>query len=64
VADIYVAMKKYDAAEQTYRRALSILEKKWGADSKYLTTTMESLALVRFVLRDNSGAEKLYVRSL
>ena len=57
-------MKKYDTAEPLYRRSLSILEKKWGPDSKYLTTTIESLALVRFVLRDNSGAEKLYLRAL
>jgi hypothetical protein len=63
LAILYDTQKKYDAAEQLYKRALAIWEKSLGSDHPHVASGLESYAtLLRSTKRQNE-AIKLEARA-
>jgi hypothetical protein len=61
---VYGAVGRYADAEQSFKRALAILERAYGADHLNVGSALHSLAWVRFVQRDWKTAHAFSRRAI
>lgn len=64
LGELYVAQRKYGAAEPLYKRALVILEKSSGQDDVMVVKVLNALGVLRFADRDYDKSEAYYQRAL